>query len=117
MQFSFPLKSGSGSISGMKYLCDIQKASNGWVVTVSRNDDPSSDDLKSQIEGFGDLMKYIQQNATSYDEPWKQGYQNEETDVSSITQNLFRPPKPLYETHLFLEKAELLKFIDQLLGE
>jgi uncharacterized protein YacL (UPF0231 family) len=110
MLFSFPANQSSSS--GMKHLFDVQKASNGWVVTVIRDGGPSVEDVKSQIEGISSLMKHFQQSGQEV-EAWKQS--QSEDDISTTAHNLMRPQKPLQETFLFLDKEELIAFINDLL--
>ncbi len=112
MMFSLPIK--SANYSGLKRICDIQQASNGWIVTLYKHIEPTADDVKNHLENFSNVMKYFQQNTNQCDEPWKQ--QDPEEDISITAKNLVESQQQSpVETHLFLDKAELIAFISGLL--
>jgi len=92
--------------SGLRRICDIQEANNGWLVTIYKDNNPTADEIRDQMRSMDSVMKHFQQQQQP-DEEWKQS-SNEisEADIQNLTQR-----KRSVETHLFLGKEELFAFL------
>jgi hypothetical protein len=109
----FPFALDKQYDSGLKRICDIQKADNGWLVTVYMDNSPTVDEVKNQIQGMNFLNKYFE-GMQHPDEAWKQ-QEISEDEISNTVQNLMHKKRSV-ETHLFLQKEELLAFLTKIVG-
>lgn len=111
--YTYPLPQ---STNGLTKLCEIHKATNGWMVTTYKDISLTVDDVKERIQGAGGLAKLLQGQAYSYEEPWKQTDFDDEEQITNTAKLIVETQKPTVETHLFLKEEEMLAFLAKLVG-